>query len=211
MRKSGDRQSIISYEKEIINALSNLKDKSGRKIAELFIELPSKEIYSDYYNIIKNPISISIINNKIKRGEYPTLDNLHDDLKLMQNNANTYNKKNSIVCKDAALLMKTFEKMKNDYENKTSDDNSRELNVEDIKGLLKLIKNYKNSKGKFIADSFHEVPDEDEFPEYYQNVKNLLSIKIIRKKLNQNEYHNFKEFSNDFETMCQDIVKYKKK
>ncbi|ORY02860.1 Bromodomain-containing protein [Neocallimastix californiae] len=107
MRKSGesDRESIIAYEKEIINSLTNLKDKSGRKISELFIELPSKEVYSDYYKIIKNPISFSIINNKIKRGEYPNLDNLYEDLKLMQENANTYNKKNSIVCKDAALLV----------------------------------------------------------------------------------------------------------
>jgi len=216
MKRTGDndRESIIAYEKEIINELTNLTDKSGRKISELFIELPSKELYSDYYDVIKNPISISIISNKIKRGEYPTLDNLYNDLKLMQDNANTYNKKNSLVCKDAAQLMKTFERMRSEYNSKSLENSSvdinQSLNVESIKSLLKLVKNYKNSKGKFIADSFRELPDEDEFPEYYDNVKDQLSIKIIRKKLTQDGYRSFQEFVKDFETMCKDIVKYRK-
>jgi len=38
----------------------------------------------------------------------------------------------------------------------------------------------------------------------------MLSIKIIRKKLTQNEYQSFKEFKKDFETMIWDIVKYRK-
>ena len=37
-----------------------------------------------------------------------------------------------------------------------------------------------------------------------------LSLKSIRKKLNQNGYQNFQEFVQDFEKMCQDIVKYRK-
>ncbi|ORX54789.1 Bromodomain-domain-containing protein [Piromyces finnis] len=214
-RNNNDRESIIAYEKNIINTLINLKEKSGRKISELFIELPSKEHYPDYYNIIKNPISISIINNKIKRGEYPTLDDLCNDIKLMQDNANTYNKKNSIICKDAALLMKTFERMRDEFNSKLKEELNNELplNVEDVKSLLKLIKNYKNSNGKYIADSFREIPSEDKFPEYYNDVeeKDMLSIKIIRKKLNQNNYSSFKEFRKDFETMCNDIINYRKK
>jgi len=215
MKKPGetDRENIIAYEKKIINELKNLTDKSGRKISELFIELPSKEYYSDYYNIIKNPISISIINNKIKKGEYPTLDSLYKDLKLMQDNANTYNKKNSLVCKDAAVILRTFEKMRDEYNNNSNKENTTSLvslNVDNIKSILKLVKNYKNSKGKFIADSFREIPDEEDFPDYYQNVNQFLSLKIIRKKLNQNGYQDFQEFVQDFEKMCHDIVKYRK-
>ncbi|OUM67929.1 hypothetical protein PIROE2DRAFT_58428 [Piromyces sp. E2] len=41
--------------------------------------------------------------------------------------------------------------------------------------------------------------------------KDMLSIKIIRKKLNQNSYNSFKEFKVDFEKMVHDIVKYRKK
>jgi len=39
----------------------------------------------------------------------------------------------------------------------------------------------------------------------------MLSIKIIRRKLNQNNYNSFKEFKKDFETMVHDIVKYRSK
>jgi len=41
-------------------------------------------------------------------------------------------------------------------------------------------------------------------------VNQFLSLKIIRKKLNQNGYQDFQEFVQDFEKMCQDIVKYRK-
>jgi len=73
--------------------------------------------------------------------------------------------------------------------------------------------NYYINRGKFIATSFHEIPDEDDFPEYYDNMKedDMLSIKIIRRKLNQNNYNSFKEFKKDFETMVHDIVKYRSK
>lgn len=52
-----------------------------------------------YYNLY------ILLQNKIKKKEYSTLNDIHEDLKLMQENARTYNKKNSLVCKDAATIL----------------------------------------------------------------------------------------------------------
>jgi hypothetical protein len=38
-----------------------LRDKDGRQLAEIFLELPLKKDYPDYYETIKKPISFEQI------------------------------------------------------------------------------------------------------------------------------------------------------
>ncbi|KAI8602877.1 hypothetical protein EDD21DRAFT_303076 [Dissophora ornata] len=77
---------------------------SGRLMAELFLELPSREEYPDYYDEIARPIALDTIKKNINNGVYRTLDSFEDDFELMFENAKQYNAEGSDVYLDAEEL-----------------------------------------------------------------------------------------------------------
>ncbi|KAJ3090067.1 hypothetical protein HK102_004777 [Quaeritorhiza haematococci] len=85
------------------------RDHGDHLISELFLKLPSKKEYPDYYQVITNPIAINIIQGKIDRREYTSINDFRNDFSLMIKNAMTYNKKGSQVYKDAVSLEANFE------------------------------------------------------------------------------------------------------
>ncbi|KAF7683648.1 SWI/SNF chromatin-remodeling complex subunit snf22 [Astathelohania contejeani] len=87
----------------ILNEIEDCEDE-GRKRIDIFMTLPSRKHYPDYYQVIKNPISISCIKKKLD--SYTSLGELLDDLFLMFDNAMAYNLEDSVVYKDAEYLSK---------------------------------------------------------------------------------------------------------
>ncbi|XP_019862925.1 PREDICTED: CREB-binding protein-like isoform X2 [Amphimedon queenslandica] len=62
----------------------------------------------DYFDIIKNPIDLSIIRRKLEDGSYSNPWQFCDDIQLMFDNAWTYNKKTSRVYKFCSKLYEVF-------------------------------------------------------------------------------------------------------
>ena len=58
---------------------------------KIYIYPVKKEIYPDYYTLITNPIDLTTINAKAKRGEYNSAQTFIDDLDLMIINSTIYN------------------------------------------------------------------------------------------------------------------------
>jgi ATP-dependent helicase STH1/SNF2 len=83
-------------------------DEDGHLVAELFMELPDKRQYADYYQLIKNPICLHHIRQRILSNTYPDIKAMQDDVQLMVSNAQTYNQEGSIVYNDSIGLMKEF-------------------------------------------------------------------------------------------------------
>lgn len=71
-----------------------------------FLALPSKKELPDYYEIIKMPISINTIEEKLKRREFPTLTTLESYCKRMISNAKEYNERGSEIHDDAERIRK---------------------------------------------------------------------------------------------------------
>ncbi|KAG0250955.1 hypothetical protein BG011_007954, partial [Mortierella polycephala] len=91
---------------QILDRLENLTDKSGRMIADLFMELPDREEYPDYYMTIKNPVAFDIIRNRLDTGAYDN-DNIRNfprDLRTLTANAKEYNRKGSPIHRDATTI-----------------------------------------------------------------------------------------------------------
>lgn len=90
----------------LLDGLVELKDEeTGDSVLELFLKLPSKKLYPDYYKIIKKPISVNEIQKKLNRKSgYKSYDDLVDDLKLMISNAQTYNEPGSFVYENATTI-----------------------------------------------------------------------------------------------------------
>ncbi|KAL8734865.1 MAG: hypothetical protein Q9166_001217 [cf. Caloplaca sp. 2 TL-2023] len=76
-------------------------DPPTRLIIEPFMKLVPKSQYPDYYMIIKQPISMDIIKKKINKEEYSGLRDFRNDIRLLCNNARTYNEDGSIIFQDA--------------------------------------------------------------------------------------------------------------
>ena len=69
----------------------------GFLIAEPFVTLPNREEYPDYYQIIKRPLSLEEIVDKLHGRAYKALDELRLDAELICNNAKRYNLKDSTI------------------------------------------------------------------------------------------------------------------
>ncbi|KAM9094673.1 protein polybromo-1 isoform 18-T24 [Sarcophilus harrisii] len=109
-----------SYLKEILEqlleAIAIATNPSGRLISELFQKLPSKVQYPDYYAIIKEPIDLKTIAQKIQNGSYKSIHAMAKDIDLLAKNAKTYNEPGSQVFKDANSIKKIFHLKKAEIE-----------------------------------------------------------------------------------------------
>lgn len=93
---------------EVYKAVLACEDTDGRKRCELFRELPDKRDYPDYYQLITQPISLSILRKRMNAGNYKSITQFKEEWKLMFDNARTYNQEGSWVYVDAEEMEKVF-------------------------------------------------------------------------------------------------------
>jgi ATP-dependent helicase STH1/SNF2 len=93
---------------ETLEVLKSMKDEEGRVICALFLDLPDRSEYPDYYQKIKKPISINMIQEKVDNDEYMNLESFSKDLNQMFSNAFKYNMKGSWVYEDAQTMKREF-------------------------------------------------------------------------------------------------------
>lgn len=79
-------------------------DDDGRYRCDIFLELPSKDDYADYYQAIKNPLCLNQIGERIESDHYRSLAQFVADYDLIFENAMTYNVEGSLVYEDALFL-----------------------------------------------------------------------------------------------------------
>ena len=77
----------------LIQSIKNLTNRQGRTLSSVFLTLPSKIDYPDYYEIISKPIDFK----RIESQKYSSIDELSHDLQLMFDNALLYNEPGSMI------------------------------------------------------------------------------------------------------------------
>ena len=77
----------------------------------------------DYFDIIKNPMDLTTVEGRLKRGEYPTPLEFGRDMRLITSNALTYNPKQSSVHACALTFQEYFEKNFSEVEENPANDN----------------------------------------------------------------------------------------
>lgn len=102
-------QALMDLEEELAPDSSDSEDETvTRSIIEPFMKPPPKSQYPDYYLIIQNPIAMDTIKKKINREEYQTLKEFRDDIRLLCQNARTYNEDGSILFQDTYKIEVSF-------------------------------------------------------------------------------------------------------
>ena len=79
-------------------------------MSELFLELPSANDYPDYYDVIKDPISLNNIQDKIHTMHYTTPEDFDADMIKVFKNALMYNQRGTWVYEDAMKLRRVYKK-----------------------------------------------------------------------------------------------------
>ena len=97
----------------VFEAIRSYADDAGNIISGPFMRLPNRRFYPDYYLEIKDPISLSQIQQRIKGNMYRDAGMLIKDFNQMFENAKRYNRPDSKIFENTCILQKLmYEKVK---------------------------------------------------------------------------------------------------
>ncbi|RDW73189.1 hypothetical protein BP6252_07096 [Coleophoma cylindrospora] len=106
-----NEQTAVTTTKHGLAFLEQVKaitDKSGRLVADDFLILPDENELPDYYEVIKMPIALDTMEQKLKNHEFLNLTSFESYFKRMIQNARDYNERGSQIVNDAERLQKAL-------------------------------------------------------------------------------------------------------
>ncbi|KAF3930938.1 hypothetical protein ABW19_dt0209079 [Dactylella cylindrospora] len=187
-----DASPIVAFGRDMLKRINNTKDKRGHLIAADFQMVPDKEELPSYYKVIKNPIALDVIESKL--GSYKTIDEFFDDFQLMEENAHTFNKSNSLIAQYSTRIKELVKENIDDYKSRlqrgSTTNSSATAEAKDaLQGLLKYLNEIPDTTGEASATYFFRSrPSKKDYPDYYKIISNPISLKDITKKLADEEY-----------------------
>ena len=185
-RKTRKVISLPQKIKTLYETLKDYRDAKGRQLSLIFLKLPSKHEYPDYYDIIKRPIDLEKISSKIRNSQYETLEDAVADFTLVFDNAGKYNEPDSQIYKDAQTLARlahqTVRHLTDDIDG-----------IPDCKAAVAdiLVSIYtgmftaQDSDGRALADSLSEVAEHDDVGG--KKVR-ALSLEILKRRVDRGLY-----------------------
>uniref|UniRef100_A0A3Q0SJU1 Protein polybromo-1 n=1 Tax=Amphilophus citrinellus TaxID=61819 RepID=A0A3Q0SJU1_AMPCI len=251
---------------QLLEVIVSHTDPSGHLVSELFQKLPSKVHYPDYYAIIKEPIDLRAIAQRIQIGYYKNINAMAKDVELMTKNAKTYNEPGSQVFKDANTIKKVFIQRKTElehaeptksslrislslllfrnrrsgqgdrlsgvsvalqygseseddpvlsgsvcYDEGESEAESQSSSMEmsnPIFQLYEAVRGARNNQGQMFSEPFQQLPSRREYPDYYQQIKQPISLQQIRAKMKNGEYESVEQVEADLTLMFENAKRY---
>ncbi|KAF5106390.1 hypothetical protein DV453_003965 [Geotrichum candidum] len=189
---------------KILSRLESLPN--SKVILSAFRELPSKAVVPDYYDIIKQPISIAEIEKAAVKAA-DELEVIYKSFKLMRENARTYNDSRSEIAINAGIILKVV----GDYileialgkSSKSFIDafNRRQLQILDE--LMRLKASRRN-----IAELFLEEPSKELYPDYYQLISTPTSLNTVKAKVLAGELRTVESFRQAVELIFTNAYTY---
>lgn len=182
----------------------------------VFMEKPSKKLYPDYYQVIQEPIDLLTIEGKIKNEQYQTEEELVVDFKLMFSNCRQYNEEHSTIYEDANILEKVLldklHQMQSQQRSASRVVRPRRIlspNEQKCRTMYDTIRDYREPKAnRQLALIFMKLPSKNDYPDYYEVIKNPIDMEKISQKLKGGTYQNLEELVSDFVLMFDNACKY---
>lgn len=107
-----DRKALTKIFEQCYKAVEDCTvtdDGEVRHRCDLFLQLPSKKQYPEYYQIILRPIAMDMIKKRMRSAFYKTASQFRDDFHQMFQNARTFNQEGSWVYVDSERLEEVFD------------------------------------------------------------------------------------------------------
>lgn len=93
---------------KVLKIVIRYADADGRVLSDPFMKLPSRQKLPDYYEIIKKPVDIKKILQRIEDGKYYDFTELEKDFVQLCQNAQIYNEEASLIYEDSINLQSVF-------------------------------------------------------------------------------------------------------
>ncbi|KAL4919119.1 hypothetical protein BDW62DRAFT_179982 [Aspergillus aurantiobrunneus] len=93
---------------DVVLAIYEIREEDGHDPSRLFHRSVNKRNVPDYYDIIKEPMALSILKQKINKREYKSISEFVRDCALISHNAQTYNRPNSQAYEDSLVIKDAF-------------------------------------------------------------------------------------------------------
>lgn len=166
--------------KQILSVVENLMT---RPCAKIFIDVfaPDTEVFSNYYNIIDNPMDLNTIKGRIESNLYGSVDNVTQDINTIVSNSLKFFGSQHEVTFLAQHMIKMYEKSLNAYISTSFDDWHRQFTSATI-NLNKELNLYAEEKGYKVLELNTDMCESIDEP----------TDKFIHSKM-QNDYLTFKE------------------
>ena len=195
----------------IYNYINEYKEQgTKREVAEPFRHLPSKLDYPDYYNVIKKPLDLTKIYNKIINSHYPTCEELIYDFAQCFENACLYNEPGSPIYKDALLLQKLVFFKRIEIDTSLNDDVYTVCDVgaaiqEILVNIFEATFNHQDAEGRKLSDSFLELFNSNLDLSSIGCSDNLLTFQRIKQNLLLKLYRRLDAFQYDMFRMFDQV------
>ncbi|KAG1687281.1 Protein polybromo-1 [Nymphon striatum] len=161
----------------------------GRKLSSIFMKLPSKTDYPDYYEVIKRPIDMQRIQTRLQATQYESLEDMLADFVLMFDNACKYNEPDSQIYKDALTLQRVALQTKLELINDSEGiPDAQALVQELLTNLFISVYNHQDEESRCYSDSLVELAELGSV---------ALNLDTIKKNLNRNQYRRLDRFQED--------------
>ncbi|KAK9506268.1 hypothetical protein O3M35_008237 [Rhynocoris fuscipes] len=175
--------------------IRDYRDPKGRQLSQIFLKLPSKVEYPDYYEVIKKPINLEQISQKLKANAYEGLEDLCGDFILMFDNACKYNEPDSQIYKDALTLQRVAIQTKLQLRQDEHSVPDVPAAVQELlTSLFISVYNHQDEEGRCFSDSMQELPEHDEVDG--KKVR-ALSLDLIKRRLDGGQYKRLDTFQDD--------------
>ena len=183
----------------LYNKVRQYETPAGIRLAEPFMTLPSKREFPDYYEIVKDPISLNQVRKKLKLGEYSDVQDLAGDLELIFENCKLYNRAESRLYKDGVRLQKIYQakleelKMESDEDdNKDTDEEKKSPQRDAAKKRMRVMYNavlhHRNRDGLEPVGMFMEKPSRKDYPDYYEVIAHPIDMNTINERIRSGYY-----------------------
>ncbi|KAJ5116479.1 hypothetical protein N7456_000827 [Penicillium angulare] len=93
---------------DVTMAIYDFREQDGHDPSRLFHRSVNKRLVPDYYDIIKDPMALSILKQRINKREYKQFAEFVRDCALIPHNAQTYNRPKSQAYEDALVIKDVF-------------------------------------------------------------------------------------------------------
>lgn len=151
--------------------------------------------YPDYYDIIKNPMDMDRISQKLKM--YDSVDELSADIMLMFENACKYNEPDSQIYKDALVLQQICiqtKKQLNETNSLQEIPDIAQAVQEMLIALFTSFYNHEDTEGRCYSDSLADLPEYDVING--NNVRGI-SLDLVKRRLDKGLYKRMDVFQQD--------------
>ncbi|KAJ7070729.1 RSC complex protein [Mycena amicta] len=105
---TGKQPSLHRLAKSRLKKVIEKTDDNGRILSAIFMDLPSKKLWPQYYVQIKHPRCLTAIQKKVKDKQYLTITDFVDEVELVFKNAMEFNLEHTQIWEDALTLKNYF-------------------------------------------------------------------------------------------------------